>query len=254
MHDAPGPANLPALRPAEQPALPAATVPELADLFAFMAEAELRFDTLRMRIVDKRVTANGDETETHDVWLRHPGRAKVVSTRGVGNSRDYDVWTADGDSVHTYTAESNLTTQRRMPARPVGAESLDLPPWSRIYLPLTTLPPESLADTFVHPRGFCHNVLMTGVVYRRGTQKMANGREAVLLRCDHPRTSHVLTDRPDHWLEVGVDLQTGLIVLLAEHVAEQMTRHAEAVSMSLDERIGDEAFELHVSDDTRRIY
>jgi hypothetical protein len=45
-----------------------------------------------------------------------------------------------------------------------------------------------------------------------------------------------------------------MIVLIAEHVAEQMTRHAEAVTISLDERIPDEAFELHVSDDTRRIY
>lgn len=255
MHDAPqAQTTLPALRPAEQPALSAATQPELAELFAFMAEAELRFDSLRMRIVDTRVTASGDETETHDVWLRHPGYAKVVSSRGDANERDYDVWTADGESVHTYDAKGNITTQRRMPRRPVGAEAADLPPWSRIYLPVTTLPAESLADTFVHPRGFCHNVLMTGLVYRRGTQKMANGREAILLRCDHPRTSHVLTDRPDHWLEVGIDLQTGMIVLIAEHVAETMTRHAEAVTISLDERIPDAAFSLHVSDDVRRIY
>lgn len=254
MHDAPPATNPPQLRPAEQPALPVATQPELAELFDFMAEAELRFDSLRMRIVDKRVTANGDEVETHDVWLRHPGHAKVVSSRGTGIDRNYDVWVADGEKVHTYDATGNTMTERRMPGRPVGAESSDLPPWSRIYVPVTTLPAESLADTFVHPRGFCHNILMTGVVYRRGTQQMANGREAALLRCDHPRTSHVLTDRPDHWLEVGVDLQTGMIVLIAEHVAEAMTRHAEAVTISLDERIPDEAFALHVSDDTRRIY
>lgn len=254
MHDAPSATSLPALRPAEQPALSAATQPELAELFAFMAEAELRFDSLRMRIVDKRTTTNGDEVETHDIWLRHPGHAKVVSNRGDPNERDYDVWAADGDKVHTYDAKGNITTERRLPVRPVGADSADLPPWSRIYLPVTTLPPESLADTFVHPRGFCHNVLMTGPVYRRGTQQMANGREAILLRCDHPRTSHVLTDRPDHWLEVGIDLQTGMVVLLAEHIGETMTRHAEAVSVSLDERIPDEAFTLHVSADTRRIF
>jgi hypothetical protein len=253
MHEAPPTTSLPALRPAEQPALPAATQPELAELFDFMAQAELRFESLRMRIVDRRTTAIGDETETHDVWLRHPGHAKVVSTRDAG-SRDYDVWVADGEKVHTYNAEGNVATERRLPVRPVGAESADLPPWARIYLPVTTLPAESLADTFVHPRGFCHNVLMTGAVYRRGTQKMANGREAILLRCDHPRTSHVLTDRPDHWLEVGVDVQTGMVLLLAEHVGDAMTRHAEAVSVSLDERIPDEAFSLHVSADTRRIY
>lgn len=253
MHDAPTATSLPALRPAEQPALPAATQPELAELFAFMTEAELRFDTLRMRIVDKRTTSNGEEVETHDVWLRHPGHAKVVSSRGM-NDRNYDVWVADGEKVHTYDATGNVTTERSLPRRPVGADSADLPPWARIYLPVTTLPAESVADTFVHPRGFCHNVLMTGPVYRRGTQQMASGREAILLRCDHPRTSHVLTDRPDHWLEVGIDLQTGMIVLLAEHVAEIMTRHAEAVTVSLDERIPDEAFALHVSADTRRIF
>jgi hypothetical protein len=95
---------------------------------------------------------------------------------------------------------------------------------------------------------------MTGVIYKRGTALMANGREAILLRCDHPRTSHVLTDRPDHWLEVGVDVQTGMIVLLAEHVGDQMTRHAEAALVSLDEVIPDESFKLHLSSDTRRIY
>jgi hypothetical protein len=76
----------------------------------------------------------------------------------------------------------------------------------------------------------------------------------LLLRSDHPRTSHVLTDRPDHWLEVGVDRQTGLILLLAEHVGDQMTRHAEAVSVGIDEPIGDEAFRLHISNDTRVLY
>lgn len=254
MHDAPSATSLPALRPPERPALPAATQPELAELFDFMAEAELRFNTLRMRIVDVRMTSNGDEIETHDVWLRHPGHAKVVSSRGATTEHDYDAWVADGDKVHTYDAKGNVATERHLPKRPVGADAPDLPRFSRIYVPVTTLPAETLADTFVHPRGFCHNVLMTGPVYRRGTQQMANGREAILLRCDHPRTSHVLTDRPDHWLEVGVDLQTGMIVLLAEHVAEAMTRHAEAVSLSLDERIPDEAFTLHISPDTRRIY
>jgi hypothetical protein len=254
MHDAPARTSLPALRPAEQPALPAATQPELSELFSFMAQAELRFESLRMRVVDRRVTASGDEGETHDVWLRHPGHAKVVSGRGATNERDFDVWVSDGESVHTYNSIGKVATDRRLPVRPVGAEAADLPPWARIYVPVTALPAESLADTFVHPHGFCRNVLMTGVVYKRGSQRMANGREAILLRCDHPRTGHVLTDRPDHWLEIGVDVQTGMIVLLAEHVGDTLTRHAEAVSVSLDERIPDEAFKLHVSADTRHIY
>lgn len=253
MHDAPARPQLPALRPPDQPVLPA-TAPELRELFEFMAEAELRFESLRMRIVDKRITTHGPETETHDIWLRHPGHAKVVSSRGAATDRDFDVWVADGEQVHTYDARGNTATLRRLPNRPVGADAADLPSHARVYLPVTTLPAESLADTFIHPHGFCRNVLATGLVTRRGTASIAGGREVILLRCDHPRTSHVLTDRPDHWLEIGIDVQTGMLLLLAEHVAEQMTRHAEAVSVSFDETIPDEAFKLHLSADTRTLY
>jgi len=253
MHEAAPPPQLPALRPADQPTL-STSEPEIKELFRFMTEAELRVETLRMRIVDRRMTTHGDEVETHDVSLRHPGLAKVISTRGQPMDHDYDVWVSDGALVHTYDAKGNTATNRRLPVRPVGADAADLPWFAKIYVPVTTLPAETLADTFVHPNGFCRNVLLTGVVTRRGTQELTNGREAILLRCDHPRTSHVLTDRPDHWLEVGVDTQTGMVTLLAEHIGEQTTRHAEAVSMAIDERIPDDVFRLHISSDTRVLY
>lgn len=253
MHEAPPSTQLPALRPPEQATLPS-PVPELGELFRFMTEAELRFESLRMRIVDRRLTTHGEETETHEIWLRHPGTAKVISTRGKPTDRDFDVWLSDGETVHAYDAKGNTSSIRRLPVRPVGVTDPELPPFAKIYLPVTTLPPESLADTFIHPHGFCRNVLATGVVRRRGTQVLAGGREAILLRCDHPRTSHVLTDRPDHWLEVGVDLQTGVILLLAEHVGPSMTRHAEAVMAAMDEPIPDGVFRLHISGDTRTLY
>jgi hypothetical protein len=252
MHDAPPTPSLPALRPPEQPTLPT-TAPELAELFAFMAEAELRFESLRLRIVDRRITTLGEEVETHEVWLRHPGRAKVVVGRGGAMERDFDAWVSDGEHVRTYDARGNTATVRPLPMRPVGSDEADLPAFSRIYAPVTPLPSESLSNTFVHPHGYCRNVLATGVVTRRGTAAIA-GREVVLLRCDHPRSSHVLTDRPDHWLEIGIDMQTGMILLLAEHVGDQMTRHAEATSVSLDEAIPDDAFTLHVSSDARTLY
>lgn len=253
MHEAPPTTALPALRPPDQPVL-ATSEPELKDLFRFMAEAELRFETLRMRIVDQRTTTHGEETVTHELWLRHTGMAKVISTRGDQRDRDYDVWVSDGEQVRTYDALHSSATVRRMPTRPVGADAIDLPKFAQIYLPVTTLPAETLADTFVHPNGFCRNVLGTGVVTRRGTQALAGGRETILLRCDHPRTSHVLTDRPDHWLEVGVDTQTGMLLLLAEHVGDATTRHAEANMVAIDETIPDEAFKLHISGDTRVLY
>ena len=252
MHDAAPPPQLPALRPPEQATLPT-TQPELDELFRFMAEAELRFETLRMRIVDRRITTHGDETETYDIWLGHPRRAKVVTNRGGPIERDFDVWVSDGETVRTYDAKGNTATLRRLPARPVGVTDPDLPSFARIYVPVTPLPPESLADTFVHPHGFCQNVLRSGVVYRRGTAELA-GREAILLRCNHPRIAHVLTDRPDHWLEIGVDAQTGVILLLAEHVGDQLTRHAAVTSVAFDEPMPQGAFELHISADTRRLY
>ena len=241
------------LRPAELATLPSRE-PALDDLFHFMAEAELRFDSLRMRIVDRRIGTAGETTETSELWLRHPGSAKVVQARGEPTERDFDVWVTDGGTVQTYAAAANLTTRRRVPSPPVGATDPSLPGFARLYLPVTPLPAETLADTFVHPHGFCRNVLATGVTRLIGTQVLLGEREALLLRCDHPRTSHVLTDRADHWLEVAVDFQTGLILLLAEHVGGQLTRHGEVTSLSVNEPMGDEVFRVHASADTRELY
>ena len=63
-----------------------------------------------------------------------------------------------------------------------------------------------------------------------------------------------LEHRPDRWVDVGVDRQTGFITLLVEHIGETVTRHAEAVSMELDGDIPDEAFVVHLPGDVRRIY
>lgn len=253
MHDLPAPARTAQLR---SPGLVTLTGDEPApgELFRFMEQAELRFETLRMRIVDEKTTTHGLERETYEVWLRHPGWAKVVTTRGEPRERDFEVWTSDGETVRTYDARAALSTVRRIMNVPFGATDASLPAHARIYLPVTPLPMESLPETFVHPRGLCRNVLSTGAVRIVGTAELAGGREAIVLRSDHPRTSHVLTDRPDHWLEVGVDRQTGVILLLAEHVGGRITRHAQAVWVSLDEAIGDEAFTIHVSSDTRVLY
>lgn len=252
MHDLPQVAARAELRPPELATLPIEE-PSLAELFRFMAEAELRFESLRMRIIDRRFGTHGAELETSEVWLRHPGLAKVIATRDDA-SRDYDVWLTDGERVRTYDARTGLTSSRPLPLPPVGALDPQLPSFARIYLPVTRLPSETITDTFVHPHGFCRNVLATGATRQLGTALLVDGREAIVLRCDHPRTSHVLTDRPDHWLEVAVDRQTGLLLLLAEHVGGRITRHAEVVSLGLDEPIGDDVFVLHISADTPILY
>ena len=242
-----------ALRPTEMPTLPS-RAPDLPTLYTFMREAELRFSSLRMRIADERISAKGEETETTEIWLRHPGMVKVIQTRGNGMNRDFDIWLSDGETVQTYAARNNVATRRRAPSPPVGAAGDGSMPFhAQVYLPVTPLPAETLAETFVHPRGFCRNVLATGATELVGTSVVA-GREALLLHCDHPRTSHVLTDRPDHWLEVAVDFQTGMILLLAEHIGGRITRKGEVTSVNLDETILNSAFSLHISDDTVTLY
>jgi len=241
------------LRPAERATL-AGRSPSLPELYSFMTEAELRFRSLRMRITDRRISAAGEETETSELWLRHPGFAKITQTRGGPLERNFDIWLSDGNLVQTYDARSKVATRRRLPSMPVGADDENLPSFARIYAPVTALAAETLAETFVHPHGFCRNVLATGVTRQVGTAVLVGDREAIVLRCDHPRTSHVLTDRPDHWLEVAVDYQTGLILLLAEHIGGRITRHGEVTSLGLDGTIGDETFRLHLSADTQTVY
>jgi hypothetical protein len=135
----------------------------------------------------------------------------------------------------------------------VGVTAEDLPRFARVRPARIRLPADSVADTFVHPNGFIRNVVLTGIVTFTGST-ILNGRATFLLRLQHPRSTHVLTDRPDRWVDIGVDRQTGFITLLVEHIGETVTRHAEAVSLEVDPVIPDDAFVVHLPGDVRRIF
>ena len=231
--------------------------PSLAELFLFMRDAELRFETLRMRIEDRTYGTRGESLEISELWLRHPGHAKVV-TRFAGDtdgaSRSFHVWITDEEHVRTYDARANVASVRPVRERVVGVTDASLPAFSRVYVARTDLPMETLVDTFVHPHGFSRNVLATARLELLGTITLAQGRGGFLLRAYHPRTTEVLTDRPDHWLEVGVDRATGLILMLVEHVGDQVTRDARVTQLQLDAPIGDDAFQLYLSPDVRMMY
>jgi len=228
--------------------------PRLEDLFEFMVDAELRVSSLRMRILEQTLTSRGESRVTVDVLMAHPGRARVTRRRSAEPlSRDYDVWSSDGTTVTTYDARNERASIRPLRRPVVGATRPDLPRFAQVYVPQTRLPAETLADTFIHPHGYIRNVLLSGPVSLTGTT-LVHGREAFLLRSDHPRSTYVLTDRPDRWLEVGVDRQTGFIVLLIEHIGEVVTRLAEVTILELDPDIADEAFLVHLPEDVRRIY
>jgi outer membrane lipoprotein-sorting protein len=233
---------------------PAPDAPSLGHLFTFMRDAERRFETLRLRLVERLQAAGGETVATSEVWLHHPGRAKVVTYPDPDAAAGSGVvWVSDGVTVRTYDARSRTTTARPLRPRALGIDDAHLPPFGQAYRPLTQLPAETLVDTFVHPNGFCRNVLATADLSLLGTARL-NDREVYLLRADHPRSTEVLTDRPDRWLEVAVDRLSGLLLLLVEHVGDQLTRHAEVTSLELDAPISDDVFVLHVSADVRSIY
>ncbi|HEX5465475.1 MAG TPA: hypothetical protein VFW92_02250 [Candidatus Limnocylindrales bacterium] len=245
----PDTAGLPALVVA-----PAPDAPSLTALFTFMRDAELRFDSLRMRLEDRTLAAEGERVEYHEVWLRHPGRAKVVTrfdaTAAHGASR---VWVSDGTTIQTYDSRSGTASRRPVRNHVRGATDPSLPTFGQVYTPRTALPMESLPNTFVHPHGLCRNVLATSDLSLLGTARL-NGREIYLLRADHPRTTKILIDRPDHGLEVGVDRLTGVVMLLVERVGGQITRQAEVTALEPDAPIADAVFVLHVPEDARTIF
>jgi hypothetical protein len=235
-----------------------ADAPSFGQLFTFMRDAELRFDSLRMRVVDRRITTTGPIDEVSEAWLRQPSQARVVTRRTEPGqdtlTGDHSVWLTDGEVIRTYDAVSRTASTRPVRTRPPGLTDPDLPPYSRVYTPRTLLPFETVVDTFVHPHGFCQNVLVTARLRLLGTTPLAGDREAYVLRADHPRTTEVLTDRPDRWLEVGVDRLTGAILLLTEHIADRVTRDAEVTDFEPDATFADDVFKLHVSSDVRRVY
>jgi hypothetical protein len=220
----------------------AAGIPTVAELFDFMRDAELRFATLRLRIEERTRTARGDETTKMDTVLRHPGDAKVTTTRPSDSARgEYEVWISDGDLVRTYASAHGLGTQRPVRNRPRGLDDPDFPGTAKVYVPVTALPTETLPETFVHPAGYCQNVLATGRCTVTGTD-VVTGREAILLDCDHPRTTEVSGDRPDFHISIAVDRDTGVILRLEESIGGAITRHAEVVELSADVPLPPAAF------------
>ncbi len=235
-------------------ALPPVALPSVEDLFTFMRDAERRFDTLRMRIEETTATATGESVLTVEALIEHPGRARVTTTEsGAGLGANYEVWLSDGGRVRTYSARNRLATDRplRTPVR--GADDPDLPGFARVYRPVTTLPMESLPDLFVHPGGYCQNVLATGRCGVLGTAEIA-GREGIVVRSAHPRSVGQWADRPDFAIELVADRATGCILRLTELMADVPTRDARAVVFEPDVPLPPAAFVLALPKGTTTIF
>jgi hypothetical protein len=229
-------------------------LPTVEELFDFMRDAELRFATLRLRIEERTQTARGDDVTSMDAILRHPGDARVTTTRaGAGARAEYEVWISDGEIVRTYASAHGLGTQRPIRNRPRGLHDRDFPGPSRVYEPITPLPAETLPDTFVHPAGYCQNVLATGRCTVTGTD-IVSGREAILLECDHPRTTELAGDRPDFHISIAVDRETGAIIRLIETIGGTVTRNAEATELQPDAPLPATAFDFVFPTGTTMLY
>jgi outer membrane lipoprotein-sorting protein len=230
-------------------------LPAVDELFTFMRDAELRFETLRMRIEEHTWNTRGEELTVIEVALRHPGEVKVLSSiPGHGTTGSHDVWVSDGTTVRTYVASRKVGTRR--PVRPTVrgvADAADLPGRSRIYVPVTTLQAESLPDLFIHPAGYCQNVLATGPCAVTGATVVA-GREAIVLECDHPRAIEVVADRPDFRIRVAVDRADGVILRLEESIGGRVTRDAIVTSYAPNAPLPPSAFSFTFPSDTTFIY
>jgi len=231
-----------------------AGLPDVGTLFAFMRDAELRFETLRLRLEEQTWVATGESLRLHELLLRHPGRARVTSIRPEdGTPRNHDVWLSDGDVIRTYRAGHRLGSTRPARSRVAGLDGGDLPGASRAYHPRTSLPANSLVDTFVHPAGLCQNVLATGACRVVGSELVA-GREAIVVESLHPRTIEMAGDRPDHRLSLAIDRETGLVVRLEERYGTVLSRLVTATELAPDASIPDGAFSLSIPSDASLIY
>jgi hypothetical protein len=231
--------------------------PTVEELFTFMRDAELRFETLRMRIEERTWTARGEHVVAMDLALRHPADARVITSEpGLGTAGNYELWLSDGDMVRTYSAPHRLGTHRpvRHTVRGLGGrDARDFPGSSLVYVPLTPLPMETLSDTFVHPAGYCQNVLGTGRCWISGTDTVA-GRPTIVVECDHPRTIEVSADRPDFHIQVAVDRADGVILRLFESMCGRPTRNAEVVEYSPEAALPPSIFEFTFPSDTKMLF
>jgi hypothetical protein len=229
-------------------------LPSVAELFTFMRDAELRFTTLRMRIEERLFATRGEQVVISEVAIRHPGHARVATFEaGGGTAGNHELWISDGSTVRTHVGRDKRGTERPIRNRPRGLDDRDFPGASKVYEPLTPLPTETLPELFVHPAGYCQNVLGTGRCWVAGTDVVAR-REAITLVCEHPRSVEWAADRPDYRIEIAVDRAEGLITRLVETIDGDVTRLATVLALDVDAPLPPDAFEFEFPEGTSILF
>ncbi len=225
----------------------------MAELFEFMRDAELRFQTLRMRLEERTEGVRGSQVVAMDVCVQHPGHAKVITMEdGGGTAGNFDLWLGDGGTIVTYSGVHRLGTTRPIRNRPRGLDG-QFPGSARVYEPVTPLPLETLPELFLHPAGYCQNVLATGRTWISGTDVVA-GREAIMLESDHPRAIEHAADRADFHIQVAVDRADGMITRLMESIGGPLTREAVVTLLEPNAVLPPGVFDFSFPEGTTMLY
>ena len=112
---------------------------------------------------------------------------------------------------------------------------------------------ETLAELFVHPAGYCQNVLATGRCWISGTDRVA-GREASSSSATTRARSRRLSIGPtttSRWPSTG---WTASITRLVESVGGEVTRVAEAVHLEPDAALPATTFDFEFPEGTTLLY
>ena len=78
--------------------------------------------------------------------------------------------------------------------------------------------------------------------------------EAILLECDHPRTTELAGDRPDFHISLAVDRDTGVILQLVETIGGIVTRDAVVIELRPDTPLPATAFDFVFPSGTTMLY
>ena len=163
-----------------------------------MRDAELRFATLRLRIEERTCTVARRGADAR--WTRSCATRATRGSRrrrpGRRGAAEYEVWISDGELVRTYSSAHRLGTQRPVRNRPRGLDDRDFPGHRQGL---------RAGDARCRPRR-CPRPSSTRPATARTCSRRAAawspartssiGREAILLECDHPRTTELAGDRP----------------------------------------------------------
>jgi hypothetical protein len=223
-------------------------IPSVAQLFAYAAEAERRFETLRLRAEERSVTAAGVSVTQTELLLDRP-RARVTTI----HSGSYNVWATDGILVDQYSAASNTFTRRPYRAAPAGLDDAELPASVAVGQKLGPLPSKGWATTLLRPGHFCSNVLLSGVL-GAVHETTHLGRAALTVDAAAPRTIDRVGDHAAFRYEVTFDRQTGLLLVVDELHHNQVVRSTTVTALALDVVIPASEFIIEIPGDARKIY